>query len=589
MGSNGDGRLGAGSGAPSQSATPIKVVLPAGVTAKKIAAAGSSSYLLGSDGKIYAWGANGKGQLASGDSAPLAVPTPIQLGAIPSTAKIDKIVASVFNGYAVDTTGKIYAWGDNSYGQLGLGSSDPTPRRLPFAVTLPGGVTANDLAAPTNAYFALVIGSDGALYAWGWNAFGQLGDGSTTNRSAPVAVQTPAGVRFSLVGTTSGSSFAVSTSGTTYAWGSNLHGQLADGSKTDRSLPRAMDAGAMSAAVAPTALVAGDATIVALGSDGYLYEAGWGAYGQLGNANTSDATSWVAPSRVPASLTPPSAAITVATGAQLVTPTLRAVGVYGTISFTSQTSLPSGLALDAKTGAVSGVSSVRVPSTNVTIAATGTRASDGVSPKAQLTIEVSDPYFTDVASGWDHVLAVDVNGDVFSWGKNTSGVLGDGTETDRSAPVWVPLPTGVKIASVATGLTHSLAMSDSGDVYAWGSNALGQLGIDGMPDSGTHTPVPVTLPGGARAKQIATGGWTSYVLTSDGVVYAWGRDGNGELGDGSNQNRTTPVAMKRGDIPDGVAISRIFGTATAASPSTRRGSSMRGAATTSPRSDWVRA
>lgn len=552
-GSNTDGRLGIGDLTVTQSTRPVKVALPAGVVAKQIAAAGATSYLIDQNGNLYAWGWNEFGQLASNDTGSRSAPTLIQRGVIPTTAAIERVVASVNNAYAVDKDGNLYAWGDNTYGQLGTGSAAATAVTTPVKVSLPGGATVKSLAAPTNAYHVVVVGSDEAVYAWGRNQLGQLGDGSKVDRKSPVKVATPAGVKFALAGAASSTSYAVSSDGVTYAWGSNAYGQLGDGTTSDKTTPSVMNAGS-----APfQKIVGGAGSAMALGADSYLYGVGWNEAGQLGNSSTANASVWVKPSRVPALVTPSTAAVTGVIGTALNTPRLRAVGLYGTVTFATSSGLPAGFTLDAATGVVSGTAAVVVPSMKLTISASGTRGSEGLAPQAEVTIEVSGGYVSQVSSGGDHSLALDINGDVFAWGKNSSGELGDGTTTDRNTPTWVSIPDGVTFSQVAAGSNHSLALTKTGEIYAWGSNSDGQLGVSGISASGSKKPIKVSLPEGVTAKQIAAGRVASYALGSDGKLYAWGDNTWGQLGDGTSLDRATLVAVERGAIPIDAKIAKI--------------------------------
>ncbi len=135
-----------------------------------------------------------------------------------------------------------------------------------------------------------------------------------------------------------------------------------------------------------------------------------------------------------------------------------------------------------------------------------------------------------VSAGWRTSLAEGSDGNVYAWGDNQFGQLGDGTQADSSTPGQVSLPSGVKATAVSEGFATSLALGSNGTVYAWGANLAGQLG-DGM-DTGPEicgytpcstTPVPVTLPGGVTATAVSEGGlYTSYALGSNGTIYAWG-------------------------------------------------------------------
>lgn len=171
--------------------------------------------------------------------------------------------------------------------------------------------------------------------------------------------------------------------------------------------------------------------------------------------------------------------------------------------------------------------------------------------------------FTAMATGSmaRHALAL-ADGKVYAWGQNSSGKLGDGTITTKAAPVaTVPgfIPSTVKITAVATGGTHSLALGDDGRVYAWGSNVSGQLGNDSTATSSLApvATVPGAIPSTVTITAIAGGETHSLALGDDGNVYAWGNNLAGQLGTGTTR---VPAAASRGVIPPTVMITAITAT-----------------------------
>ncbi len=144
-------------------------------------------------------------------------------------------------------------------------------------------------------------------------------------------------------------------------------------------------------------------------------------------------------------------------------------------------------------------------------------------------------------------------GTVLAWGLNSSGQLGDGTTTDRSTPVDVDLPPGTTVTAIAGGEGHSVALTSAGTVLAWGLNSSGQLG-DGTTTDST-TPVDVNLPPDTTITAItAHDGSHSLALTSTGTILAWGSNSSGELGDGTTTNRSTPVDV---NLPPGTTVTAI--------------------------------
>jgi hypothetical protein len=143
---------------------------------------------------------------------------------------------------------------------------------------------------------------------------------------------------------------------------------------------------------------------------------------------------------------------------------------------------------------------------------------------------------TDIASGLNHVLAVDNQGRLRAWGRNAEGQLGDGTTTQRNSPT---LTGSLGLVKVAAGETHSIAINTNGDVYVWGTGLEGQLGLGAT----TQALVPTNLPMVGPFVDVAAGRHHSLVLHADGTVYAFGRNDEGQLGLGDNTDRNVPTAL----------------------------------------------
>src|SRR5439155_556136 len=138
----------------------------------------------------------------------------------------------------VTTTGDIYCWGFNGRGQLG--DNTQAIRYVPTLVQAPPGVTFQTVTA--GGQHTCAVASTGDAYCWGRNEFGRLGDGTFTDRTAPVRVAAPAGVTFASVSAGTGHSCALATGGAVYCWGSNYYGQLGDGSGADQNTPSLVQA-----------------------------------------------------------------------------------------------------------------------------------------------------------------------------------------------------------------------------------------------------------------------------------------------------------------------------------------------------------
>jgi hypothetical protein len=159
--------------------------------------------------------------------------------------------------------------------------------------------------------------------------------------------------------------------------------------------------------------------------------------------------------------------------------------------------------------------------------------------------------FTAIAAGGNHSLALTSSGRVFAWGDNSSGQLGIGTTISSSFPVPVTLGAMITISAIAAGQAHSLALTPNGQMFAWGSNYSGQLGNGSTTNS--SSPVVVLLPMGTVVTTISGGGSHSLAITSTGQLLAWGANSNGQLGISTFTDSTTPVVVTA--IPAAVAIS----------------------------------
>jgi alpha-tubulin suppressor-like RCC1 family protein len=312
-GDNTSGELGNGN-TTTNSTTPVPVSLPSGVTPTAIAGGGGigdpqpsqyAGYAIGSDGHLYAWGDNSRGALGNGNS-PTNSSTPVVVS-LPSGVTPTAITASQGTGYAIGSDGHIYAWGDNSYGTLGNGSTVGFSD-TPVVVSLPAGVTPTAIAGGFETGYA--IGSDGHLYAWGDDFYGELGDSNGPNSSTPVVVSLPSGVTPAAVAGGGGFALAIGSDGHLYSWGLNSNGALGDGSTTNSSTPVVVS---LPSGVTPTAIAGGGAAAYAVGSDAHLYAWGLNASGQLGNGSTTDSSTPVLVS-LPSGVTPSAIAAGAGTG-----------------------------------------------------------------------------------------------------------------------------------------------------------------------------------------------------------------------------------------------------------------------------------
>lgn len=264
----GDNSLGAlGNGVRTRQRGPVSVSLPAGVAVTELSSRWGTVLALGSDGQVYAWGDNSFGQLAVGSTDAGAMPVPVTM---PPGVRITAVDAGYWHALALSSAGEVYVWGDNSCGQLGVGATDEADEADgPVAVRVGRGQTVTRVSGGGMHSLALTL--SGEVYAWGDNSYGQLGDGTTKARTTPVAVRLPNAVVFVQVAALANASLALAADGRVFAWGDNAFGQLGDGTTVGRLLP----VQALFPSGAEVRQISGGAVhALALDADGGLYT--WG-------------------------------------------------------------------------------------------------------------------------------------------------------------------------------------------------------------------------------------------------------------------------------------------------------------------------
>jgi len=360
---------------------------------------------------------------------------------------------------------------------------------------------------------SIKVCAQSSIISWGLNSRGQLGNATQTSSAYPVAVLTEAPAALAshasirLIACGAFHSLALAETGEMYAWGDNDNGQLGDNSSSSRLYPVLVYSvsgvgGLLGKSV--RSITAGYSDSAAITSDGALYCWGNNTYGQLGNGTTIS-------SQIPwPSIMPPGKAFSkVAAGSSHMVALSTDGYVYSW-----------GLNVSGQLG-------------------TGSTASSYVPVALANAGVIETKHVTDIASGSNHALAVLNDGSVVSWGYNGDGELGDTTRNNQVNPVRVFGLTGIQ--AVAAGSNFSLALSSTGIVYAWGSDDSGQLG-DNSTDA-KSIPHSVDALSGKVIVSIACGLTSSYALTDQGVLYAWGEGTQNQLGIGSATSCLTPVAV----------------------------------------------
>jgi alpha-tubulin suppressor-like RCC1 family protein len=351
-------------------------------------------------------------------------------------------------------------------------------------------------------YHTLSIRSDGTLWAWGWNLFGQLGDGGGGDSYSPIQIGTD--TDWILVATGVGHSVALKAGGTLWAWGYNIYGQLGDGTTTDRLSPTRICIGACDADDNDWVSVAvGGFHNLALKSNGTLWAWGSNIHGQLGDSSTTDRPS----------------------------PTRICIGACDADD-NDWVSLAAGGNASHSLALKSNGKLYAWGSNNYGQLGDGT-AVDKLSP-----VPIAGNDWVEFVAGLDHNLALKSNGTLWAWGSNNYGQLGDGTTVDKLSPVPIE-ETDTDWGEIASGWNHSLAQKSNGELFAWGRNDAGQLGDGTTVDKLS----PVQIGSDEKWQKIEGGSWHTIARKSDGSFSSWGLNNYGQLGDGTTINRGLPVTV----------------------------------------------
>jgi alpha-tubulin suppressor-like RCC1 family protein len=263
-GSNIYGEL--GNGNTTNNGTPTQVLLlSSGV--KAISCGGWHSVALKNDGTVWTWGWNTDGQLGDGTFVDKTVPVQVS-----GLSGIIKIASGTYHVLALKNDGTVWAWGDNVAGQVGDGTT--ADRNTPYQITGLTGI----VKITTGRFFSMAIKNDGTVWTWGENLYGQLGNGSVVNSSVPVQVSGLTGITNAVAATGAFHCLAVKSDGTIWSWGRNTYGNLGDGTTTHQYLP--VQVSGLTNAIG---LAAGTNFSLFYKSDGTMYGCGRNLSGQLGD------------------------------------------------------------------------------------------------------------------------------------------------------------------------------------------------------------------------------------------------------------------------------------------------------------------
>ncbi|MBD8526367.1 PD40 domain-containing protein [Pseudomarimonas arenosa] len=415
-------------------------------------------------------------------ATPLALAQPVPLD------QVESVAAGGAHTCAADQQRGVRCWGLNFLAQLGDGSR--RDRLLPVAVAGLGELV-KALAAGQDHSCALL--DNGAVRCWGMNFYGQLGDGST---ELGLSLVTPQGLNSGVRALAAGADHtcALTEQGAVLCWGANYAGQLGDGSGIDRLTPTAV--AGLSSGV--RAIGAGQRHSCAVLDGGGIRCWGFNFAGQLGDGSFEDRLSPVAVQGIDDGLR--------VAGGERFSCALRAGGGVSCWGANNNSQLGAG---DDETDRSTPIATAGLPG-----------------PASAIDL------------GAEHGCAL-VTEQVYCWGRNDVGQLGDGTPIRRHIATPVQ-GLAASVTAIALGDLHSCARSAQATLQCWGLNFSGQLG-DG---STTQSFVPLaTLGLNTAISALDVGEEHSCALDQNGAVSCWGLNFSGQLGDGGRDQRLRPGAV----------------------------------------------
>ena len=422
---------------------------------------------------------------------------------------------------AVTEGGDLYCWGNNENGQVGNGTT--TSQLTPIKIL--SNIRSVSLVKKRSA----AITENGDLYCWGNNENGQVGNGTTTNQLTPVKVLS----NVKSVSLEWDTSAAITENGDLYCWGNNENGQIGYGTEIEQLTPAKVLSNVRSVNLGDNCRNA------AITEDGDLYCWGFNYYGGVGNGTTENQYT---PVKVLSNVKSvslegdTSAAIT--ENRDLYCWGFNYFGNVGNGTTINQLT-PVKILSDIRNVSLGGGTSAAITE-NGDLYCWGSNSygsvGDGTGIDQSIPVKILRNVKSVSLRGHRNA-AVTEEGDLYCWGFNCGGVVNGTTEVCQLTPVKVLSNVRSNIRSDGPVYERSTAITENGDLYCWGFNYRGGVG------NGTtiHQYKPVKVLSNIRS--VSLEGDTSAAVTEDGDLYCWGYNEYGQVGNGTTTNQLTPILI----------------------------------------------
>jgi alpha-tubulin suppressor-like RCC1 family protein len=544
--------------------------------------------VLDSTGQVHCWGLGSNGQIGNNTTTSInSLPINVSSFGSLSTKTVKQVICGGSHTLALDTSNVVHAWGLNGNGQLGNNST--TQSLIPIAINSFGSLSGRTVIQLAGGYsHSLALDTLGELHAWGSNTSGRLGNGTTTQSLVPINISsfgTLAGVSVSSIDAGDVHSLAVDTNGGLHAWGGDNYGALGNGASSTSNVPILISGNFGSLISRTVKQVSGSLyNTIAIDDLDEVHVWGYGTFGTIGNNTTTSTNDSPISISAFGSLVFPVispikreiVSVSTGTSTSYILDNTGEVHVFGegtsgklgyfplNKNNGSYTSIPVNI---SNFGSLSGKSIVQISSLGshvivldssgqVHIWGIGSNGrlgnNDTVNQQVPINISsfgsLSGRTIIQVAVGSFHTLALDTLGQVHCWGNGSFGQIGDGNNNStNSLPINVSSfgsLSGRTIVQISAGTNHSIVLDSTGQVHCWGQGTSGQLGNNGLVDS--NVPVNISSFGslvGKIVSRISAGVNNSAAIDSGGRAHVWGAGSNGQLSTGNTSNSLVPILI----------------------------------------------
>jgi len=478
----------------------------------RVEAHGDNSFAINEDGKVFAWGKDygtkaieltdlnnvidvSTSYFVKADGTVYKMSTLEKLAIVGQVRLMDE---GTDHTVFLTTEGRAYGIGSNTYGQLGNGNNVSSQDEVVAIRINEQNIFENIVSIEAGNKYSVILTKDSKVYTVGINENGEQGVASSELSDISLPKENLKLSDVMLISAGNSHIVVAKKDGSAYAWGSGISGELGNRQTKNSILP---------VMVGDYIIRSNKNHIVEGVNDEFILK----AYVNYFNILTNEIIPITFESKDNSVAT-----ITNLTNEQAgLTNEEIQKGYYAAKVKGAKTGTTNIVAKESKTNTIGIVQTEILPVQKTTI-----------SPM--------------VKTKGSHIVTLKTNGTVWTYGQNTYGQLGIGTLDTQDSPREVTFEENTKIVEIAVGENHSVALDENGNVWTWGRNNYYQLGVDNV----SYSPNPIKITGLPKVTKISAGNNSVMVVTEDNKLYAWGQNAYGELANGTYSNKTLPTVVE---------------------------------------------